>query len=77
MVKKHEHHAKMGAKHHVVMTEAQYRRHVAKPKAGHKGAPSKTRRADMDYTSKRGDKDHHIGGHDVRKRPAPFRRSNY
>ena len=37
-----------------------------------KGAASKTHKGDKDYTSKRGDKDHHIGGHDVKKSKAPF-----
>jgi hypothetical protein len=31
---------------------------------GVKGCPSKTRKGDMDYTTKKGDKDYHRGGHD-------------
>lgn len=40
----------------------------AKPRAGTKGAPSKTRKGDMDFTTKKGDKDFHRGGHDERGR---------
>ena len=36
----------------------------AKPRAGTKGAPSKTRKGDKDFTTKKGDKDFHRGGHD-------------
>ena len=75
MVKKHEFHSKMGAKHHVVMTEAQYKRHMkATAKAGHKGAKSKTHKGDLDFTSKRGSLDHHLMGHDVKEKKAPFAR---
>ena len=42
-----------------------------KPKAGHKGAKSKTHKGDMDYTTKRGDKDFHRGGHDLTLRINP------
>jgi hypothetical protein len=31
---------------------------------GVKGCPSKTRKGDMDYTTKKGDKDYHRGGHE-------------
>jgi hypothetical protein len=31
---------------------------------GMKGCPSKTRKGDMDYTTKKGDKDYHRGGHE-------------
>jgi len=44
----------------------------SKPKKGHKGAKSKTHKGDMDYTTKRGDKDHHIDDHDVKKKKKPF-----
>ena len=43
-----------------------------KPKAGHKGAKSKTHPGDMDYTTKRGDKDFHRRGHDVSLRINPY-----
>lgn len=39
-----------------------------------KGAPSKTRPGDKDYTTKRGNKDFHEGGHDVKKKRAPFKK---
>lgn len=39
-----------------------------------KGARSKTHPGDMDFTSKRGDKVHHIGGKDVKRKRAPFAR---
>lgn len=41
-------------------------------KTGHKGAPSKTHKGDMDFTTKRGDKDFHRKGKDVRKARRPF-----
>ena len=44
----------------------------SKPKAGTKGAPSKTRKNDMDYTTKRGDRDFHRGGKDIPMRRQPF-----
>jgi hypothetical protein len=37
-----------------------------------KGSKSKTHKGDKDFTSKRGSKDHHIEGHDVRERRAPY-----
>ena len=37
-----------------------------------KGDKSKTRKGDKDYTKKRGDKDYHEGGKDVRKRNKPY-----
>ena len=40
-----------------------------------KGSRSITRPGDRDYTTKRGDKDHHVGGHDVKEKVAPFRRA--
>ena len=40
----------------------------AKPRAGTKGAPSKTRPGRKDYTTKKGDADFHRGGHDERGR---------
>ena len=39
-----------------------------------KGSKSKTHHGDMDYTSKSGNKDHHIGGHDVEESHAPFQK---
>lgn len=39
-----------------------------------KGAKSKTRKGDMDYTTKRGDKDFHRKGKDVRRARKPYRR---
>ena len=43
-----------------------------KPRAGTKGAPSKTRKGDLDFTTKRGDKDFHRAHHDILKGRAPF-----
>ena len=40
----------------------------AKPRAGTKGAASKTRPGRMDFTTKKGDRDFHEGGRDVRGR---------
>ena len=40
-----------------------------------KGSRSVTRPGDLDYTSKRGDKDHHVGGRDVKEKVAPFLRN--
>ena len=62
------------------MTDAEYRKYLADKKivAGikgrkhTKGRASLSRPGDADYTSKRGDKDHHIGGKDVKRRRAPF-----
>ena len=39
-----------------------------------KGAASKTRPGDKDYTTKRGDKDFHRGGKDVKGKRAPFKK---
>lgn len=39
-----------------------------------KGSKSKTRPGDMDYTTKRGDKDFHQGGKDVKKTRKPFQK---
>ena len=39
-----------------------------------KGAPSKTRPGDKDYTTKSGDKDFHEAGKDVKKKRAPFKK---
>ena len=39
-----------------------------------KGAPSKTHKGRMDYTTKRGDKDYHQQGHDVKKANRPYKR---
>jgi hypothetical protein len=45
---------------------------MKKPRAGTKGAKSKTRPGDLDYTTKRGDKDFHQDHHDILKGRAPF-----
>lgn len=45
----------------------------AKPKAGTKGAASKTKKGDKDFTTKKGDKDFHEGGKDVKKGKKPFK----
>jgi len=37
-----------------------------------KGSKSKTRPGDLDYTTKRGDKDFHQGGKDVKKKRRPY-----
>ena len=37
-----------------------------------KGDKSKTRKGDKDYTTKRGDKDFHEGGKDVKKGRRPY-----
>jgi len=37
-----------------------------------KGSKSKTRPGDLDYTTKKGDKDFHEGGKDVKKKRKPF-----
>jgi len=42
------------------------------PRAGTKGAPSKTRKGDLDYTTKRGNKDFHQRHHDILKGKRPF-----
>ena len=80
--KKHEAHTKAGAKHVVVMTDAQHKRHLANPLHRHtKGTRSVTRRGEEDYTTKKG-QIHDIGGHlrrsmgpaYERRRRAPARR---
>ncbi len=43
-----------------------------KPRAGTKGAKSKTRKGDMDFTTKRGDKVFHRGGKDIPMKRQPF-----
>lgn len=37
-----------------------------------KGSKSKTHKGDLDYTTKRGDKDFHRGGHDVKTKRKPY-----
>ena len=39
-----------------------------------KGDKSKTHKGDKDYTTKKGDKDFHEGGHDVKKKRKPYKR---
>ena len=41
-----------------------------------KGDKSKTRPGDKDYTTKRGDKDFHEKGKDVKKKRRPYRKNN-
>jgi len=43
-----------------------------KPRSGTKGSPSKTRKGDLDYTTKRGNKDFHRGGKDIPMKRVPF-----
>lgn len=49
-----------------------------KPRAGHKGARSKTRdqagNRHLDYVTHRGDKDFHEGGHNQRRKRRPYRK---
>jgi hypothetical protein len=45
-----------------------------KKRSEKKGAASKTRPGDKDYTTKRGDKDFHQKGHDVKRKRAPFKK---
>lgn len=40
-----------------------------------KGAPSKTHKGDKDYTTKKGDKDFHKDGHDVKKSRKPYQKN--
>ncbi len=44
----------------------------ARMHGGKKGDKSKTHKGDKDYTTKRGDKDYHMGGHDVKGKRRPF-----
>ena len=44
----------------------------AKPRSGTKGAKSKTRKGDLDYTTKRGDRVFHRGGKDIPMKRRPF-----
>ncbi len=37
-----------------------------------KGSKSKTRPGDLDYTTKKGDKDFHQGGKDIKKKKRPY-----
>ncbi|MBA59921.1 MAG: hypothetical protein CMQ40_12225 [Gammaproteobacteria bacterium] len=45
-----------------------------KHRGGKKGDKSKTHKGDLDYTTKRGDKDFHRKGHDVHKKRRPYRK---
>jgi hypothetical protein len=45
-----------------------------KKRGSKKGDKSKTHKGDMDYTTKKGDKDFHEGGKDVKKKKRPYRR---
>jgi len=38
-----------------------------------KGSPSKTRPGDLDYTTKKGDRDFHQRHHDIRRSRDPFK----
>ena len=42
-----------------------------------KGSKSKTRKGDLDYTTKRGDKDFHRKGHDEKEKRRPFMPTNH
>ena len=44
----------------------------SKPRAGTKGAKSKTRKGDLDFTTKKGDKVFHRGGKDIPMKRRPF-----
>ena len=44
----------------------------ARMQGGKKGDKSKTHKGDKDYTTKKGDKDHHIAGHNVKGSRRPF-----
>ena len=44
----------------------------SKPRAGTKGAASKTRPGDKDFSTKKGDRDFHEGGRDVKKGRRPY-----
>ena len=46
-------------------------------KVGRKGTKSKTRKGDMNFTTKRGDKDYHRGGKDIKQKRAPFKKKRY
>jgi len=37
-----------------------------------KGSASKTHKGDKDFTTKKGNKDHHVGGHDIKTGSAPY-----
>jgi len=43
-------------------------------KVGGYGTKSKTHKGDMNFTTKRGDKDFHRSRHDVKKKRAPYRK---
>lgn len=65
-------HPERHQKHHTKVT----REHAKpKPKAGHKGAKSKTRKGEMDYTTKKSSKDFHRGGHDEKTREGHKRKA--
>ena len=49
-----------------------YKPMMITPRAGTKGARSKTRKADLDYTTKTGDKDFHRNHHDILKASRPY-----
>lgn len=50
------------------------RRHKRRSRRYGKGSKSKTRHGDMDFTTKRGNKDFHRRHHDVKKSRRPFRK---
>ncbi len=56
----------------IVNKKAPKTKMTGKPKAGHKGAKSKTHKGDKDYTTKRGDKDFHRKGKDVKAKRKPY-----
>jgi len=47
---------------------------MVKKKRAIKGSKSKTRPGDLNYTTKRGNKDFHEAGKDVKKKRAPFKK---
>ena len=49
----------------------------SKPKAGTKGAKSKTRKGDLDFTTKKGDKDFHRDDKDIKEKRDPFRDTSF
>lgn len=64
--RKHVLHLTPLAFHHLTETA----RHIHKN--FHKGSMSKTHKGDMDFTTKKGDKDFHRDGHDIMEKNAPY-----
>jgi hypothetical protein len=55
-----------------VKSEDAGKRKIKKMVVGKKGAKSKTHPGDKDFTSKKGDRVHHIAKHDVKEKVAPY-----